>query len=317
MINPFPQLLIIVLLAVLLVRGYLNRNMPRVGGKIGRRRAALAAIPVPDGFSRVENREITRFGSRSDGVNYPSLKIYMRDGTFARPALARIYRVAACKTRIEFPAENPDYERIEPAEALALLRELPDPRLVYRLHLSDEPCFLDPWIRQITGREIYHLGNATNTGLVVLYRPDRRLTREIGLTLLHEWLHLVAFQSARSIRRFKRANAIEPLAPMSFAPVSFGDPKTPIYEVWSDLGEKLLGYDDEIARQAALASPVHTMILWRRIEKILRAVPARLRSTRLAEFEARAAFMRTEVAPKARAARATRWRLWPGLRRSH
>jgi hypothetical protein len=36
----------------------------------------------------------------------------------------RIYRVAGSKTEIEIPVEPPDYERIDAAEALALLREL-------------------------------------------------------------------------------------------------------------------------------------------------------------------------------------------------
>ena len=89
------------------------------------------------------------------------------------------------------------------------------------------------------------------------------------------------------VRRFKRANTIERArADVVRAGVVRAIRKTPVYEAWSDLGEKLFGYDDEIARQAALAAPVHSMILWRRIEKILRAVPPQLRSTRLAEFEA-------------------------------
>jgi hypothetical protein len=48
----------------------------------------------------------------------------------------RIYRVAGCKTEIEIRAESPDYERIDAAEALALLRELPDPRFIRRRALS-------------------------------------------------------------------------------------------------------------------------------------------------------------------------------------
>ena len=46
-------------------------------------------------------------------------------------------------------------------------------------------------------------------------------------------------------------------------------------------------------------SPVHATMLWRRIEKILHKTPPSLRSTRFAEFEARAAFVRNDVAPKA------------------
>ena len=78
---------------------------------------------------------------------------------------------------------------------------------------------------------------------------------------------------------------------LAIEPVSFGDPKTATYEAWSELGEKLFGYDEAIARQAARDAPVHAMILWRRIERIMRKAPKPLRSTRLAEFEARAAFM--------------------------
>ena len=71
----------------------------------------------------------------------------------------------------------PHYQRIDVAEALALLRELPDRRLVDRLHLSDQPSFLDPWVRRVTGQDGFLLGNATNTGLIVLYLPDRRFGR--------------------------------------------------------------------------------------------------------------------------------------------
>ena len=141
---------------------------------------------------------------------------------------------------------------------------------------------------------------------MVLYKPDRRLGELVGLTLLHEWLHLIAFKSVREVRRFKRANAVEPLVPPAVEPISFGDRKTPVYEAWCDLGEKLLGYDETIARDAALTYPVHAMILWRCVEKILRKPPAGLRSTRLAEFERLGAFMRTEVASRARAATARR-----------
>ncbi len=154
-------------------------------------------------------------------------------------------------------------------------------------------------MRKLAGREFFLLGNATSFSLVVLYKPDRRLGRLVGLTLLHEWLHLVAFRSSRDVHRFKRAGKIEPLVPPAVEPVSFGDRKTPVYEAWCELGEKLFGYDETIARDAALTYPVHAMILWRRVEKILRKTPLRLRSTRFAEFERRGAFMRAEVAPRA------------------
>ena len=134
-------------------------------------------------FSRVEGRAATIFTAPFEAAKFRSLKSYLRHGTVRQSALIHVYRVAGCSTRIEIPAEAPNYERIDAAQALALLRELPDPRLVRRLHLSDEPCFLDPWMRRMTGRELYHLGNATNRGLVVLYRPDRHQGAELGITL--------------------------------------------------------------------------------------------------------------------------------------
>ena len=308
--QPFFTLIVVAIIGVaLLINAFLNRNMPRVGGKIGRRHPGTPAEPVPDGFSRVDCREITIFSAPSQPERYATLKTYMRDGTRRWPGLVHVYRVAGCKTRIEIPAAMPGYERIEASEALALLRELPDPRLVWRLHLSDEPAFLDPWWRRVSGRnDIFHQGNANNLGVVVLYRPDRRLGPMLGTILLHEWVHLLAFNEPRAVRRFQRANRIEQLPPLPIAPMARDHPKMLIHETWADLGETLLGYDETAARQAALAAPVHATILWQRIEKVLRKTPARLASTRLAEFRARGAFMRLEVASKARAARSKgRW----------
>lgn len=307
-----PGIAVVVAFVVLLINAFINRNMPRVGGKIGPRIREAPELAPPAGFSRVDCRMITNFDAAIDAESFVSLKAYRRDGVTPRQGRVLVYRVAACNTRIEFPAEEPDYPRLSPVEMLALLRELPDPRQVYRLHLADGPSFLDPWVRKVTGLDIRSVGHANLTGAIVLYRPDRRLGRELGLTLLHEWLHLIAFNSAKAIRRFKRADAIETLPPLAYEPVSFGDRRTRVYEAWCVLGEKILGYDEAVARQAALASPVHTMIMWRCIEKILRKVPKRHASTRLDEFRARAAFMRTEVAPKARDVRAGHrwWQRW-------
>jgi hypothetical protein len=308
------QIAIILLLASLLVRFVLRRGLPQVGGKLGPIRPLEATATIPDGFSHVYARTMTIFAARTEAPSFSTLKAFLRHGTVGHPALMRIYRVAGCKTGIEIPVERPDYERIDAAEALALLRELPDPRMIRRLQLSDVPCFLDPWVRKIRGRTIYLLGNATTSRLVVLYRPDRRQPEIVGLTLLHEWLHIVGFGSPRDLRRFSRANAAESLPAAAIEPINFGVRKTPLHEAWCELGEKLFGYDDTIARQAALALPVHAMIVWRRVERYLRRVPARFRSTRFAELEARARFMHHDVAPKARRVMGTRG-LWSRILR--
>jgi|GEM_PF-6210746 len=303
------QVAIVVLFLWLLVRGFLQRGLPRVGGKLGPLRTLESGTPVPDGFSRVYARVMTVFAATTDATSFSSLKSFLRHGTVGQATLMRVYRVAGCKAEIEIPFEAPDYERIDAAEALALLRELPDLRIIHRLHLSDKRSFLDPWVQRLRGRTVSLIGHATDFRLVVLYRPNRRLRDLVGSTLLHEWLHIVAFASWWHVWQFNRANAVEPLEPAAIEPVDFGARKPAGHEAWCDLGEKLFGYDDTVARQAALASPLHAMIVWRRVETIMRKAPARFRSTRFAAFEARAVFMHTEVEPRARHASRS-GRLW-------
>src|ERR1700688_2243378 len=252
------QAIFIIAVLALLVLGFLRRNMPQVGGKLGPIRTVDPPREPPSGFSRTYTRAVTMFVA-SDASRFPTLKAFLRDGTVQQPIVMKIYRVAGCKAEIEIPEAVADYERIDAAQALALLRELPDPRLVRRLHLSDEPSFLDPWVRKERGGEFFHLGHATNFSLIVLYRPDRRLGQLLGTTLLHEWLHLVAFASTIQLWRFRRANAIEPLPPPVPEPMNWSGRNTAIHEAWCDLGEKLLGYDENTARQAALEAPVHAM----------------------------------------------------------
>jgi hypothetical protein len=299
------QSIVIIAALALLVLGFLRRNMPRVGGKLGPIRTVDPPRELPSGFSRTYTRAVTLFVA-SDASRFPTLKAFLRDGTTRLPVMMRIYCVAGCKAEIEISEQVADYERIDAVQALALLRELPDPRRVHRLHLSDERSFLDPWARKVGGEDFFYLGHATNFSLIVLYKPDRRLGEYLGITLLHEWLHLVAFASTIQLWRFRRANAIEPLPPLAPEAVNWSGRNTAIHEAWCDLGEKLLGYDENAARQAALEAPVHAMILWRCVERMLRRTPLRLRSTRFDELMDRAEFMRAEVEPKAREVRATR-----------
>jgi hypothetical protein len=143
--RPFVTLfLLLIIVVALLINAFVNRGMPRIGGKIGRRAVDMPAVPVAAGFSRVACREITNFVATSEAEPYANMKAYARAAVAPRPGLVHVYRVAACNTRIKIPAETPNYNRIDAAEALALLRELPDPRLVYRLQLNDEPSLLDP-----------------------------------------------------------------------------------------------------------------------------------------------------------------------------
>jgi hypothetical protein len=64
-------------------------------------------------------------------------------------------------------------------------------------------------------------------------------------------LHIVAFDSWRHVWRFSQAKAVEPLEPSTIESVNFGIRKTPIYEAWCDLGEKLFGGHDGQRKRAA------------------------------------------------------------------
>lgn len=303
------QLIIIVLLfrMVILFFGMLGRrfrarDMPRIGGRLGSVRAIDPPQPPLSGFSRIYARAMTVFAASepTSVARFSTLDAFLRDGTLRRPVVMRIYRVAGCKAEIEISDQPADYERIDAVEALELLRELPDPRLVRRLHLSDEPSFVDPWLRKVNGAQFFVMGHANRHCLIVLYRPDRGHRELVRITLLHEWLHLVAYASAPVMRRFKQANAIEPMPPLTVEPLSR---ELRVHEDWCYLGEDLIGYDEAAARRTALAFPVHAMILWRCVELMLRRTPLRLRSTRFDELTARGDFMHAEVDPKARAAR--------------
>jgi hypothetical protein len=279
--------IIIVLFGIILVRRFLDRNMPRPGGKLGAVQVLDPPSAVPAGFSQVYGRAITVFTGSSETGRFASLKAFLRHGTTLHPVLMRVYRVAGCMTEIEIQAERPVYDRMDPSETLALLRELPDLRFIRRLQLSDEPCYLDPWLRAAHGPQFFLLGNATKTGVVVLYRPDRRDRDTVALTLLHEWLHVIAFNSPRDLRRFKRASGTEPLTSLSMPTVSIGIRESSIHEAWADLGERLFGFDEAIARAAARLAPLHATVLWRRVATTLRRAPPALCSTRFAEFESR------------------------------
>ena len=317
-LNWAPKLIFLVVLLVLSAIAFWRRNWARAGGKIGRRSKTALPPFLPEGFSRVECREIVNFAPPEDARGYRNLKSYVREAAVHQPGLIHIFHVAGCKTLIEIPVAMPDYDRIDVTEALALLRELPDPRLVLRLQLSDIPSFLDPWSRKQIGRDdVFQLGASTNLRLVVLYLPDRALGPMLGTVLLHEWMHLLGFKHEWAVLRFHRANKIERLPPLPLPPITTLRFGAMANEAWADLGERLFGYDEALARETALAAPVHSVILWRRVEKTMRKVPKRLASTRHAELQARCAFMRAEVAPKARAARRRRWRRWwPGSARA-
>ena len=294
MVGTFFVICMIIMFARRFRRGHENW----VGGKIGPSRPTPADVVLPQGFSHVVSRDITMLCARSSEATNSNISAFLRHNSYKRTEVMRIYQPSGLKAQIEIPTTTPNYERIDALDALSLVRELPDPRQIRRLHLSDEPSFLDPLLYK-DGAAL--LGHASTSGLIVLYRPDRRQIQQLYITLLHEWLHLVAFKSSWVLRRFKRADAVESLRASNFSTLPIYANRWRSHEAWSDLGERVVGTDETVAREAALAAPLHSMILWQHIEGLFCTVPPGIRSTRLAELQSRATFMKNEVAPKAKA----------------
>ena len=94
------QAIIIIAVVALLALGFLRRNMPRVGGKLGPIRTVDPPRELPSGFSRTYTRAVTLFVA-SDASRFPTLKAFLRDGTARLPVVMRIYCVAGCKAEIE------------------------------------------------------------------------------------------------------------------------------------------------------------------------------------------------------------------------
>jgi len=70
------QVAIIVLFLWLLVRAFLQRGLPRVGGKLGPLRTLESGTPVLDGFSRVYARVMTVYAATADATSFASLKSF-------------------------------------------------------------------------------------------------------------------------------------------------------------------------------------------------------------------------------------------------
>lgn len=291
----FVALTFLISFAIRLMCRFRDRNAARIGGVIGPRRLDIEAPSRPPGYSTVETRTVIQFTSAGSAVQFSSLQRYLRKGTRRKPIEMHIFRVADCATDVEIPASTSDYARIDPAEALALLRELPDLRFVRRLQLSDEPSFLEPWARKTNARCVI-LGGANSKNVIVLYRPSRSFARghHPGLTLLHEWFHLLAFRSPSAFRQFASTNRREPLPQAAGYVRPYGVRHGSAHEAWSDLGERLFGYDSVVAQEAALAAPRHALILWRRVESVLKSASGPFCSTRYAALQQRGALFSQE-----------------------
>jgi hypothetical protein len=122
-------------------------------------------------FSGVE-RIAHVIGAEADEIDRPfaDRDDFLYTGVLVGTEKMSIYRLAAHpETSIAIALEAPSYQRINPAMALQLLRELPDVRLVRRLRIVDGRHPEEPWIWQTTGRRHIVQAEAYPDGEIKLY----------------------------------------------------------------------------------------------------------------------------------------------------
>ena len=222
-------------------------------------------------FSRVYARAMTIFTAPADAPSFHDLKAFLRHGTVGQPALMRIYRVAGCKTEIEIPVGRPDYERIDAAEALALLRELPDPRLIRRLHLSDEPLFPRSLGAENPRPRLFPvLATRRTSRLVVSTSPiigSAEICRPHSPSRMaaSRCLRIAKGPSTLQKRECRRAASAAVVEPINFGVRE----NTSSMKLGASSAKGFSVTTMPLPARRLWPSPVHAMIVWRRVERYL------------------------------------------------
>lgn len=151
------------------------------------------------GYSSCQTETVTIVEGDHGAASFRDHADFQRRGWHVAHRRMLVCAVAASPgTEVAVPLDAPDYARIGPAEALALLRELPDMALIRRLTVCDGAQADEPWLRQVTGRPLTMLAEALPDGEVRLYRPVAG--EGLVTTALHEWSHLLRFRAGEGMR---------------------------------------------------------------------------------------------------------------------
>jgi poly(A) polymerase len=189
--------------------------------------------------------------------------------------------------------KHPLASRMTPREALAIVRELPDARLLKRLLVVDKAHWEEPWRRQKGEENLKILAEASKDGDVKLYRPP---TGEVSRdTIFHEWAHLLKFARPGESALFDMVGELEPIRSDSPA-----DPTIDRDETWAVLvGEGLLNKNFLRAVNAAHCNPIRLTIGAEAVRGVLESVPAEQRSIRHQQYELLLRYIDSNVRPQA------------------
>lgn len=166
---------------------------------------------------------------------------------------------------------HPFVSRLSPLEALDVVRELPDTRLLKRLYV------LEDWMRpsRYYGHtRLVTMGMANpDEGSIRLFRPPSgRLTRD---TVFHEWAHLLKVARPIESRLFDMVGTLEPIQTCSRS-----DAHQNSDETWAVLvGEGLVSNNFHRAIATAFNNPIRSTIAALALKDVLSSVPPAQRST--------------------------------------
>jgi poly(A) polymerase len=183
--------------------------------------------------------------------------------------------------------------RLSPLEALQIVKELPDARLVKRLTILNERHWQEPWRRHTGQTNVNTMAEVLPDGSVTMYRPPAgEVSRD---TLFHEWAHLLKFRSPTESNLFDRVGALEPLRTQSKSDLSGGGD-----ELWAvHVGEGLLNRSSLTAIAAAYENPIRSSLAGRALSRIIESVPEQQRSPRHAQFQLVTRYIEESVRPLA------------------
>jgi poly(A) polymerase len=163
---------------------------------------------------------------------------------------------------------HPLARRLSPQEALQIVRELPDARMIKRLIVLDKTYWDQPWRRQNGEPNVVVVGEATPEGDVRLFRPPAgAVARD---TIFHEWAHLLKFARPVESRLFDSVGKLEKIRSMSPADATINNAET-----WAVIiGEGLLNRSFAVSVSTAHANPIRASLGASALKAVLDGLPA-------------------------------------------
>lgn len=180
---------------------------------------------------------------------------------------ANIARIIKSRMLVNSGGEN---SRALPEDFIQAIKSLPDPRLVKKLIIMDEPDYSDRYVRPAEKQGMPTAANASSDGVVTFFQAENGQPK--GTTSLsglykffsHEWAHLLKFKMNETSSLFNEAAEFETgFYSREYAKRQYPDsPNLKHHENWAvHLGEELLMPDADGFFITANAAPIRTSLM--------------------------------------------------------